>query len=405
MRSDDGCAPAPRTERRYDLDWLRVSVFLLLILYHVGMFFVPWSWHIKNPEPAGAWLQVPMFLVSQWRLSLLFLVSGAAVHFALGRRSRAEFVRERFTRLFIPLAFGMLVVVPPQVYYERLTEGMGYANYLAFLPDAYGGGPYPEGNVSWHHLWFVVYVLVFALVALPLFQALRSTTGRRWVDGTVGWLQRPGRIFLLAVPVVASEVVLRPSWPSTHALIGDWANLVSYFIIFVYGHVLYSRAGFGAAIERQRRIALALSVLAAAVLVLVWQAGHAPGRGDAVAYLWWVGARAFNTWFWLVAVVGYARRYLNVGSAALRHANEAVYPFYILHQTVIIAIAYHLIDWDAAVPLKFVAISVGTLAVTTALYLVLRLHPVTRILFGMKTRPAPVSVAGPERVGEIRSWA
>jgi glucans biosynthesis protein C len=392
------------TERRYDLDWLRVAVFLLLILYHVGMFFVPWSWHIKNPEPAGPLLQVPMFFVSQWRLALLFLVSGAAVHFALRRRSRTAFVRERVHRLLVPLVFGMLVVVPPQVYFERLTEGAAYASYVAYLPDAFAGGPYPRGNVSWHHLWFVAYVFSFAVLALPIFHALRSERGRRFVGECARLVQRPGRIFLLALPIVASEIALRPAWPSTHALIGDWANLVSYFLVFVAGYVLYSAPAFGEAIERQRRSALLLGVIMAATLITVWQTGRIPVAGYHADYLCWIAARTFNTWFWLVALMGYARRHLNVRNAALGHANEAVYPFYILHQTVIIAIAYHLIDWDAGVPLKFATITAGTLLVTAALYLVIRTHPVTRLLFGMRGRRPAVVIAQPSVEREIRSW-
>ena len=59
--------------RRYDLDWLRVIVFGLLIFYHVGMFFVPWGWHIKNNEIYG-WLRYPMLFVNQWRLPILFVI-------------------------------------------------------------------------------------------------------------------------------------------------------------------------------------------------------------------------------------------------------------------------------------------------------------------------------------------
>jgi glucans biosynthesis protein C len=392
MRPDP--IPGGTPARRHDLDWLRVSAFLLLILYHVGMFFVPWSWHIKNPQPAGAWLQVPMFVVSQWRLPLLFLVSGAAMSFALGRRSRREFVRERLVRLLVPLVFGMLVVVPPQVYYERLAQGADYAHYLAFIPDAFRGGPYPRGNVSWHHLWFILYALVFALLALPLFHGLRAGRGRRFLDSCAAACQRPGRIFLLATPVVISEMALRPAWPSTHTLVGDWANLASYFIVFVYGYVLYSVPGFGAALERQRRWALLMGVVASTALVLVWQAGYTRGTGGYTAVvLCWTAAKALNTWFWLVALMGFARRHLNVHRPALHRANEAVYPFYILHQTVIIAMAYHLRGWDAAVPVKFAAITAGTLLATTWLYLVIRAHPATRVLFGMKPRPAVAAVA------------
>jgi glucans biosynthesis protein C len=431
--SPERAGPAGGDERRYDLDWLRVSVFLLLILYHVGMFFVPWGWHIKNPEPAGQWLMVPMFFVSQWRLALLFLVSGAAAHFALRRRTAVEFARERVTRLLVPLVFGMLVVVPPQVYYERLTQGAAYSSYLAHLPYAFRGGPYPAGNVSWHHLWFVAYALVFALAALPLFRVLRTERGRRWLETGAAWLGRPRRIFLLALPVTASEMALRASWPTTHTLVGDWANLSTYFILFVYGHVLYAVPALGEALERERRTALALGVAASGGLILVWQAGLIPAPGYAAPFLGWLAAKSLNTCFWLVALTGYARRRLHRPSPVLRHANEAVYPYYILHQTVIVAIAYHLMDWDAAVSLKFLVIAAATLAVTTALYLVLRLHPLTRVLFGMKPSPArparpashlattspasprPVAppaptarpaapVAGDPDAGEIRAW-
>jgi glucans biosynthesis protein C len=388
--SPDRVGPPDQTAtRRHDLDWLRVSVFLLLILYHVGMFFVPWNWHIKNPEPAGRWLTVPMFFVSQWRLSLLFLVSGAAAHFALRRRTPGEFVRERLVRLLVPLVFGMLVVVPPQVYYERLTQGAAYASYLAWLPDAFRGGPYPAGNVSWHHLWFVAYALLFALAALPLFRALRTGRGRVWLDACATWLGRPRRIFLLALPVMASEMALRASWPTTHALVGDWANLSTYFILFVYGYALHAAPALGAALERERRVGLALGALASGALILIWQAGLVPPPGYTAPYLGWVGVKVLNVVFWLVALTGYARRRLDRPSPVLRYANEAVYPYYILHQTVIMAIAYHLMDWEVAVPVKFATISAATLGVTTALYLVLRLHAVTRILFGMKPRPGP----------------
>jgi glucans biosynthesis protein C len=94
-----------------------------------------------------------------------------------------------------------------------------------------------------------------------------------------------------------------------------------------------------------------------------------------------------------------------VGGNVLRHANVAVYPFYILHQTVIVAIAYHLIDWDAGIPLKFATITAGTLLVTTALYAGIRLFPVSRMLFGMKSAgPAVAAVAEPSAPREIRSW-
>ena len=147
--------------RRYDLDWLRVIVFGLLIFYHVGMFFVPWGWHVKN-NSIYDWLRWPMLFLNQWRLPILFVISGMGTFYALGKRGMGKFMWERFLRLGIPLVVGMLLIVPPQVYVERLAEGQFTGSYWAFFSTIAFDGVYPEGNLSWHHLWFLPYLLVFS---------------------------------------------------------------------------------------------------------------------------------------------------------------------------------------------------------------------------------------------------
>ena len=119
--------------RRYDLDWLRVLVFLLLIFYHVGMFFVPWDWHIKN-DRLYQWLEYPMLFINQWRLPILFVISGMGTSYALAKRTGKQFAWERIKRLLLPLAIGILLVVPPQVYFERLASGQFSGGYCCFWP-------------------------------------------------------------------------------------------------------------------------------------------------------------------------------------------------------------------------------------------------------------------------------
>ena len=157
--------PSP-SARRGDLDWLRVLAFALLILYHSGMAWSGWSWHLNSPDDAS-WLREAMRFVNRWRMPLIFVVSGAAIGLALGRKTPGAFTIDRLRRLALPLAFGMLVLVPPQVYLERLHLGQFHGSFLAWLPHAFEGGAYPRGNISWHHLWFVAYVLVLTFVLLP----------------------------------------------------------------------------------------------------------------------------------------------------------------------------------------------------------------------------------------------
>jgi hypothetical protein len=159
-------------ERRYDLDWLRVIVFGLLIFYHIGMFFVPWGWHIKN-DNIYDWLQIPMLFLNQWRLPVLFVISGMGTRYALSYRNWKTFLSERGSRLLIPLLFGSLVVVAPQVYIERIVNGVDFSSYLDFYPHFFEG-IYPTGNLSWHHLWFLPYLLVYSIILTPVFIYLRN---------------------------------------------------------------------------------------------------------------------------------------------------------------------------------------------------------------------------------------
>jgi glucans biosynthesis protein C len=380
-------AAAPR-ERRYDLDWLRVIAFLLLVPYHVGLVFVTWIWIVKNPQLTDGGLEIAMYFMAQWRLPLLFFVSGAGVWFALGRRGGGEFARERLRRLLIPLVLGILIVVPPQVYYERLSQGAGYGSFLQFLPDAYRG-IYPAGNLSWHHLWFIAYLLVFSLAALPLLLWLRSARERSAFRRLLGLFAWPGALLLLAAPMALGEAVLRPNWPTANNLVADWANLVMYLQVFLLGFLLCASPELTEAMRRQRLGFLLLGALLSVALVVRWRMGYAPQGGyhDFDQMVWAFGS-VLNLWCWVLALGGYARQYLNVRSRAIEWANEAVYPFYILHQPVLVGLAFHLAPWRMGIAPKFTILCIGTYGLTAVLYLLVRTNPLTRLAFGMKPAPA-----------------
>jgi surface polysaccharide O-acyltransferase-like enzyme len=378
-------APNASSPRRYDLDWLRVLAFGLLIFYHTGMFFVEWGWHIKNnviSEP----MEWPMRFVSQWRMPLLFMISGAAVYFILQRRSAGSFAKERFGRILLPLVFGMFVVVPPQIYFERLTQGHTYG-YLGFYPTVFQFQPYPEGSFSWHHLWYLAYIFVYSLVCLPLFRYWLSERGRRQMDGIIHFVARPGLVFLPALWLLAGDLALRPFFPDdTHALVDDWANHFKSLSLFVIGFLLVAQRPFADAVAWQRRASLLVGLVTATTLYagfwIEWPENLS--EGGLVGYR----CLAFlNGWAWLLTILGYARTYLNFTHPALRYANEAVYPFYILHQTVIIVIAYPMIGWQMPVLAKFLLITLGTFAVCWLLYEgLIRRVPFLRPLFGLKAK-------------------
>lgn len=382
--------------RRADLDWLRVLAFALLIAYHAGMAWSGWRWHLES-EQSLAPLREAMRFVNRWRMPLLFMVSGGAIMLALGQRPARAFVRDRLQRLGVPLVFGMLVIVPPQVYLERRFRGQTDLSFLDWLPQAFDGGAYPAGNLSWHHLWFLAYVLVQTLVLLPVFLWLRGRRGRRCLEVAGRVAATGGMVWLAVLPLAASILWLAPLSRNPNGLVGDWHGLVYYGVLLLYGAFLFGAPPLLDALMRQRALSLAVGVAAYGALCLFFFKGEARPTIAAAERPAFALLSALNTVAWLFAVIGFARRHLVARPACLKAATEAVYPFYILHQTVTVVVVYGLLRLGVAPWAGFVLAVVGTFAGTAALYAgVVRPIAPLRPLFGLRpaARPLPVPAGG-----------
>ena len=370
--------------RRYDLDWLRVLVFGLLIFYHAGMFFVPWGWHIKNNEII-TWIKWPMLFLNQWRLPILFVISGMGTYYALSFRNNGQFIWERLKRLGLPLVFGMLLIVPPQIYIERIAYDQFRGSYIDFLlTRTFNTGPYPEGNLSWHHLWFLPYLLIFSVLLSPLFIYLKSRPTK-----FVNWIQKiiskTYGLYIFIIPLYLAEAFLEPFFPVTHALIDDWFNFISSLFLFFMGFILISaKEIFWISLSKLKSKALIIGIAAFLIQLTIWIIGK-----DGVAIHFteaWI--KVINLWSWILVIFGYGAQYLNHKSKAVSYCNRAVYPFYILHQTVMIIIAYYLMNLQWNFFIKFTIIIVGTFSICWVIYefIILRL-PILHPLFGLKKSP------------------
>lgn len=382
--SDSDNRKSSQSHRCYYLDWLRVLAVLLLIYFHSAAIFYAGElgeFYIKN-DPSSHAMSCFITFVHQWHMPLFFLLSGAGTWFALSRGEASQYVQERFKRLFIPFLFGTLVLVPPQVYYRLLSNPNYQDSYLQFYPQFFNGIR-PNGNFEWAHLWFIIYLFVFSLIALPLFLHLKGA-GAYLLSELMASMELSGAIFVLALPLAVIEGALRPRWPGFQNLYDDWANFCLYFLYFVYGYLMCSDARFGQAIDRHFNIALLLAVTSMLALFGLWETDSLP-RGYSLGYILYQLLRGFDSWFWVVALVGIGRRYLNFNSKLLQYASVASYPFYLLHQTVLVTIGFYVVRWDAGVIDKFLVISTTSLIATTVLYeLLIRRNNVARFLFGLK---------------------
>ncbi len=359
---------------RYDfLDWLRVIAIAVLFFFHTGMLFVGWGYHLQNAEVIQG-LQLPMDIAHRLRMPLLFVIAGASLWYASRRATAGQALKERLWRLGIPVVFGMLVIVPPQIFVERLFRGQWDAGYLQFYAQqVLQLRPYPEGNFSWHHLWFIAYLLVYVPLLLPVIAAAKRI---RWTPAPGVWLM------LLAIPLALNEALLKPWFPESHALINDWYIFNHYLLLTLYGIVLAWVPGSWDWLARRRNGWLIAMIVVTAVGLGLLENGvvQRDTPGDALI------ANVF-TWTCLLTFLSFGRHFLSFDNGLLRWARDASYPFYILHQTVLLLIAYWVIDLPWSPWTKFWCVLVGTFGLCFVLYEALvRRSNVTRWLFGMKPR-------------------
>jgi hypothetical protein len=345
-----------------------VLAILLLLFFHVGMFFTTWEWHIKNNETSKLFDTIMVFF-HQWRMPLLLFISGAGTIFASARRSKKEFIIERHKRLLIPLLFAMLFIVPPQIYIERIEN---YSSFFNFYPSVLEFEPYPMGgSFSWHHMWFVLYLLIYSMLAVPLIYFLKSERSNGVFFRFENFLNRRWSFISLVIPISISQIILRPYFPDeTHALVDDWAYFVMYGFYFLAGIVVASSDRLWKILRQYRRFHFSVALFSLLLMQYLW---HTPWeqiqpylRID-LNYIWQFN-KIILTWSWVISIIGYGQKYLNKNHPVLSPSNEGIYPFYILHQTVIIVIAYPFADLHADIMTKFIIISSLSLTLTVGIY-------------------------------------
>ncbi len=373
--------------RHYGMDWLRIGAFALLILYHIGMVFVPWNFHVKSLHVED-WVRLPMLASNAWRLTLLFVVSGYASRALLARSSgTGGFFANRCYRLLVPLLFGMAVIVPPQPWVELVTKNAYAGSYLTFWSHDYFrfGKLVGLSLPTWNHLWFVVYLWVYTSVL---------TLGLVVVRGD--WLQRAfDRIFgswaVLVLPV-AWLVFVHAWWfqmaAESQALFGDWVAHVTYFPAFLFGFGLARSEPAMAAIARWWKVGAVAAVLGYVAIIgveLEWP-------GDIVAPRWiypgYGVAHALEQWGAIVALIGIAERHWNRDHRWRRTLTEAVFPFYLIHQTIIVLVMYALLPAGLPGWAEFACLLAATTIGCIAFYWIGRSIAPLRPLIGLRALPS-----------------
>ncbi|GIH95607.1 acyltransferase family protein [Planobispora siamensis] len=400
--------------RRPELDAIRALVVVGLIFFHSALVFdARDDYYVKNPETTEA-TTILAGLAVVWAMPILFLIAGLGSWHSLRRRGPGGFALERLRRLGIPLVFATLTIIPvPQ--WLRLRADPAYdESYLAFLPRFFAVRLEPtefpfvlQGeHFETGHLWFVVLLLAFSLVIAPLVRLFPRDSGRRLLNRLAKTAERRGAILLPAIPIAVISALL--GLEEAYAGWSRWA----YLLFFLYGFVLASDERFRTAMRRDA-VPAAVTGL---VLFLVGMPGflataESPG-GDPLTDMTplAIGARTLYGaagWCCVVGILGLLDRRRKPASSQISPGSDtptgsdippdsrarrmykylaaAVLPVYILHQPILVAVAYGVVRWEAPIAVKYAVIVAASLALTLIAYdLLVRRTRVTRFLFGMR---------------------
>ncbi len=345
------------SERRYDIDWLRVIAIGLLIIYHISIAFQPWGIFIgfiqNNDSLEGLW--IPMAMLNVWRIPLLFFVSGMGVCFAIRRRSWKQLLKERTKRILLPFIFGIFCIVPLHI----LLLQKFYHQDLTYLPSA-------------GHLWFLGNIFIYVVALSPVFFFLkRNKNGRidKWIKALFS--SSLGLIIIVAAFILETMLV-RPESYEMYAMTlhGFFLGLLAFLFGFLSVHAGNS---FWQNLKKWRWLLLASAVLLYMIRILAFDM-------KSPDYM-----MSTETCVWIFAIFGFASKYLNRPSRTLAYLSQGAYPIYILHMVFLYLGSHLIFPLEVSGEIKFIVLILFTVSGCLILYeFVIRRIKVLRLLFGLK---------------------
>jgi peptidoglycan/LPS O-acetylase OafA/YrhL len=369
-----------RGERLWFLDWLRVLAVFGVFVFHTLRPFDDGDWHVKNAQTSEG-ISMAIAFLGLWGLAFFFMISGAASWLALRWRSGLEFLRERALRLLVPFVVAYVLLSPLQYFIEQHHKGRSSQSFFGDVRTFFGdlAGDAPLWLRDTYHLWFLIYLIQFAVLGLPLFLLFR---------GRVDWLaricQRRGSILLLAVPLIPIHLLLLAAPGPDHG----WGEFVFFFDFFVVGFVVMSDERLTAAVRRDAVPGLIVGITAFVVGVLTgiidFLDGWWPDPGYSWAYLWYSPLITIAVWGWLVAVLGFGMRAPAFQRPLPAPLARAAMPYFLVHQPIILAIAYYVVRWDTSIGAKYAVLLPSAFAASAVLAWLLSTLPGISTLFGVK---------------------
>ncbi|MCU4173616.1 acyltransferase family protein [Carboxylicivirga sp. N1Y90] len=348
------------TERRYDIDWLRVIAIALLLIYHVAIVFQPWGTLVgfitSSESMESIW--IPMAMLNVWRIPILFFVSGMGVCFAMKKRTWKQLIAERSWRILLPLVFGMLAIVPIHI---MLTQ-MYYSQDISYFAHR-------------AHLWFLANIFAYVLILLPIFYYLKHKQNGKLRQKLNQLFSSPFTVIIVMSPFVVEAEIMAPEHFEMYSM--TWHGFFLGLLAFLFGYLfIYSGDGFWRMVSKWRWLFFVMAFSLYLTRLVVYELMGAPD------YL-----LSIESNLWVFSVFGFGYKYLNRPGKTLQYLSQAAYPIYIIHMVFLYLGCVWILPMDFPVSAKLLLVTLITFIGSYAFYeLVIRRVGVVGVLFGLKRK-------------------
>ena len=364
--------------RRNEIDWIRNIGVLLLFVFHTASIFTYYEpWYICSYSKS--WLATIIFISCiPWHMPILFFLAGASTRFSLRNRSGEKYIWERVKRLLIPFILGMLILVPPQGYFARVSRGKPVGNYFQqwkYFWTTISDIPY-DGGLGPAHLWFILYLFIISIVALLIIRSFRRDGMKRFLLKLKDKLtSKYSFIFTILIFFIADMTPLAIAQK----------NILTFLIVFLVGYIVYGDNDYLKYMDKNKGKSLIMTLIFLTIYIIVilynYNLNNNGNLGLKVLLSIMKNGIMITT---IVAIIGYGGKYLNRGGKVLDYLNRACFPIYILHQTIIVIISYYLLNYTLPMYLSILIIIVSSVLITFGIYEVVKRIKIIRFLIGIK---------------------